>query len=657
MIPIMTENNAGITDGIDTLIIKCIDKAIANNSQETFVVLKTFVRNILQESIQGKSVGCFMKYIYSPAAMYHLAYSKQKISVSLSMLYRTISEEAALMLKEVIWLDIGIPMKDAKSQEERKSLNYFYYHSFSGFSRYLYHTISNRDFQQFKFAANEIRQLSNPLNNNNYNLKSQIRQLESESDNVNVIAKIASLKETADVTGRFDIYKRHVITGLRSWLFYLYDKEKIDWKGASLFLERLQIDPTVSEEYIRDILFFRSNRAIHFYLDWGSWDLMERETWKFYTAPNPTDWLTMGFLIDQIQENRLYLSLEDMSDEESQIAEFLHLDLVRCIAKLREGFDKWKDVLKTETIEIFTEKTDQILSVFANLKRKGLSAREIAIAKAPLSKSLIESFRSVIGNAWKSQARIHNMFRLFKNTEHVPSDGPKLKIVGQKTFFEKTKMMFIEGEFYQVIYGIDRMGWEIGRWEDDVFFNKILEGEYSKLVGKSVLEILDKGITVFNKKEVTPTLILLSPEISYQDDELLNSNRFKLKTNMDEGEEKQFFLLGSFDGIPIYSSFSTMLDNKVVLCDFAAAFNMKYKADEAWFENELKVDVNEVTDEYARQKLNSNPAKWKTNSEGLELSNEEAITLIKTSVMIDIWTTLDFEVKNKELYIVGFINK
>ena len=82
---------------------------------------------------------------------------------------------------------------------------------------------------------------------------------------------------------------------------------------------------------------------------------------------------------------------------------------------------------------------------------------------------------------------------------------------------------------------------------------------------------------------------------------------------------------------------------------------MRYKTNPNWYENELIVDVKEVTEEEAKRRLEEHPDKWKKTEDGIELSDEDALTLIKTSVIIDHWSTLDFQIEDKELFVVGYI--
>ena len=82
---------------------------------------------------------------------------------------------------------------------------------------------------------------------------------------------------------------------------------------------------------------------------------------------------------------------------------------------------------------------------------------------------------------------------------------------------------------------------------------------------------------------------------------------------------------------------------------------MRYKTNRGWYENELTVDIKEVTEGEAIRRLQEQPDKWKKTEDGIELSDDDAITLIKTSVIIDHWSTLDFQIEDKEKFVIGYI--
>jgi hypothetical protein len=104
-------DNSDITFGVESNIWRAIDKSIENNSKETFNVLKSFVRSILQLSIKERSLKHFQQYIFFPATFYSLSYEKKLHDASLEQLHKFCSENAALHLKEIIWFDIGFRAK------------------------------------------------------------------------------------------------------------------------------------------------------------------------------------------------------------------------------------------------------------------------------------------------------------------------------------------------------------------------------------------------------------------------------------------------------------------------------------------------------------------------------------------------------------------
>lgn len=647
-------DNIDITDGIDSNVWRAIDRAIEKNSFESFRVLKSFVRQILQLSVRNNSPKHFQKYIFFPAYFYSVSYEKAKRNTALSELHKTCSEQAAMHLKEIIWFDIGYVGRKNQSIEEKKTTNQFYYWAFQGFSRLLFYIVKNGDINQFRFAMDEYEQISEGNYNQHFQLKWNIRELErvnTDGKNDNIIKE---KKEELKVLKEFDNYKRHVLTGIKYWIFFLYQVNKINEETASQFLERIKIPYTDSEDLLNDILFFRGN-AMNFYMGWNEWDFTERHSGKVYSPPTPYQWMTAGFFADQIREKRFYVNVNELDSEEISQARFLYDELKSNSEFYETNFEKWKKLLSVNNVEELQAKSKEILKDFAIVKRKSITDTDRAIALAPLHQPFVANFKKIIGDAWKSQARIHRMFRQFGNSLNVNDKEVKLKHIGQRTFFEKAKMMFTE-QNNQMIYGVDRMGGETGRWEDNYFFSTIRQAEFNKASGASVLEVLNEAISELNKKQIVPNIILLSPEYSYKDDKFLKSERFvsKLNEQLPENELAQF-CIGTYDGIPVYTSFSDLLNNSIMICNFNEAFQMLYKTNESWYEDVLTVDVIEVTDEEAQRKLGENRAKWTTVEDGGILTDEEALLLIKTSVIMDIWTTIEFKVINKEAYIIGYI--
>ena len=636
-------------------IRKAIGNSIENNSKETFYVLSSFVRKVLQLCIKNKSIQYFEIYIFFPSSFYSIAYEKKLQDSSLEQLYKKCSENVVLHLKEIINSDIRSRADATKNIEEKKGINRFFYSAFDGYSYLLYLMVKNRDINQFKYALNEYEQISGIFNVINSKSKSKIKELQKENRDGKNNEKIKALKEKCSVINKFETYYRHVLLGIKYWVLFLYQTKKLDEELTFEFFKLMRVDYSNSEDMLNDILFFRSGQSDLWYMGWRNWDVTERQqSNKAYPRTRPHDWLTLGFMVDLIRENhlytyRLFINPEERNVEESSHVKYTYDSLKDLANYFKENFDKWKNILKAKSIENLEEKIKQILPPFAALKRKKDHHVEKEIASAPLSQNKIDIYKNSIGEAWRSQARINLLFKKLGATEHITNDKIKLKNIEQRKLSGKAKMMFIEGEHYQEIYGIDRTGVEIGRGEDSEFFSTIIKSDHNKVSGSSLLEVLNKAIAELKIKDITPNLILIAER--YNCIEIFESKLFVPNINDPN------LCLETFNGIPVYLFYNDFLKNRALVCNFRSAFKMRYKTNPDWFENELAIDVREVSDEEAKIILEEQPDAWKKTEYGIELSDEDALTLIKTSVIIDCWSTLDFQVMNTESFIMGYIKQ
>lgn len=644
-----------LTSGVDHNVWRALVTSIENGSIETFFVLNRFVRNILQLSVNRKSLTQFQKYIFFPSRYYNVAFIKKVENSSLENIYKVCSSHAALNLKEIIWFDISISAKYSNDIETKKIHNQFYYWAFYGFSRLLYYAVKNNDFILFLNSLDEFDQITDISYGKNHDIKTKIRNLTRANSDGSKNDEIKQLKEEYFVSKQFETLSRHTLLGIKYWIIFLYKVGQLNEETTNDLIKSIRVDYTDPEDVLNDIIFFRGNDAFH-YMGWRDFDHLDRKPMKPYSPPDPSDWLTFGFLIDQIRDNRLIINIDDLEVEDIENVRFLYNSLKESIENLDSGFSKWANVLMINDISTFRNKTTNILSLFAALKRKSLGVTEKEIASTPLSQALINEFKQNVGRAWRSKSVITRLFRERGNREEVTDDKVKLRQIGQRTFFERAKMMFIEGPHHQTIYGIDRMGAQIGRWEDTEFFSTVLQSGTSKITSNSITQLLNKAIAELKSRDIMPNLILLAPEYSYKDKELINSNLYKPRIDYQEDDEDlSFFEIGSFDGVPIYSSFSELLKNSALICNFENSFKMRYRTNPAWYEKELTVNVQEVSNEEAQRRLNQQPDKWSFTEDGVYLKEDDAITLIKTSVCIDLWSTNDFLLLDKESFIFGSI--
>jgi hypothetical protein len=97
------------------------------------------------------------------------------------------------------------------------------------------------------------------------------------------------------------------------------------------------------------------------------------------------------------------------------------------------------------------------------------------------------------------------------------------------------------------------------------------------------------------------------------------------------------------------------MQNRFIVADFKKAFTMLYREIERGFDGELKVEIKEVSEEMAQNKLNQEPQKWKYIN-GVETSDENALVYIKTSIIIEFKVIELFKVTDNNAFEIGLID-
>ncbi|MBM6498931.1 hypothetical protein [Flavobacterium macrobrachii] len=647
---LFNHSNDDITKGIESTIWKSIEKSIENDNIETFNVLNKFVVNVLYLSINNNSIEHFKKYIIFPASYYFITFQKIKENFKFQKLHKHATEYAALELKEIITFSLRYNENDIaeKKYESLKINNLFLYNAFNGFNRLLYLIISNGDTLRFDYAINEFF-LIDQLRYNNFNdLKNEIRyNFRNESPE-----ELELKKELYNEVKYFDEYKRHVIIGLRYWSLYLYAVKKNDLDTTIKYLEGLRIHSDF-QEMLKDIIYLR-NHPKYDYFEWGSWDYKERPNGRVYSPPNPRYWLTFGFLIDLLKSENPYLNSQFLSLKEMSEINFFYDTIKEDAQSIIKHYDFWKPILKVNEIEHLERKIDNILNSLKNLKRESINAKDISIANEELSAQKIEEFKNLIWESWNNFSTIRKLFLKEKNIELIDSD---VKFIGQKTFFHKAKKMFIDGENFQQIYNVGEIGGQTSRWIDDEFLDEVITNKKDYIENVNLIDSINNCLQYLEEKEINATTILVSPEYSYRNDGFLYNKDFISKHDIKERNEDELtkYFIGNYKNLNVYIVHSDYILNKVIVSDFDNAFKMKYKTNPDWYNSELKINVNPITDEEAEKRYNSNPKQWITRDDGIDLTKEEALVLIKNGIHLEIGSYNEFEIINPEAYAVGLI--
>lgn len=623
-----------ITNGIKTDILKMIDKVIVSNSLESFYAIDGFSIHILNLSISNKYFFHFREFIDIAIYYYTLSYNYYKTNTALyGKMYEQCSERAARRIREVFLL---INFTADKADIETKEIyNRFKYAAFAAFSQLLYEQVKRKDIKAFEQTLKQLEQ--GTFFGYHYDKYELLRQQYTESELKNYKINIQQYN-----------YFQHTLLGIKYWLFYLYENYQINLDELNEFVN--PISKIINEQRITlefweiELLFNHlSSHALAWYLNWQHWDYTTHEEGKFVTMPSVLDWIFTGIVIDAIKQRSFlnHFNIDtNLIEKQNPQNKSLLIDMLRKALNRVKQNGRWQAYFNNQIdIQKIENQLNQINATFEIQKAK-------EIAAAPLIPEKVKIFRDNFYNGWKDSKFTRKIFEHFGNIQKYEDTDRKLFLVGVRAFLEKGKSFFLHDS--DNVGGIDGIassyGHDVSRAENRLFFQTVLKNKTEKVF--SSLEVgLDKSITKLRNSQKEPTAIFL------------DYNQMFLYQNKKWSNEKKIdFAKGSYDGIPVFYVSDNVLGNRFIVADFGKAFTMLYREIENAFDNVLKIDITEITDELAKTKLQKEPDKWK-NINGQPLSDEDALTYIKTSILLDYEIIEFIEINDSNAFEIGLIEE
>ena len=636
------KNEFDITDGLKTDVLKMIDNAINNNSVESFYEIDGFIVKVLNLSISNKCFTHFRDYINACIFYYTLSCGyNEKNGAAYNKIFDACSDRAARRIREsFLLLDY---LFDKSELEDKKAYNRFKLAAFTAFSQLLYEQIMKKDYKRFEFTLNQIEQVFLGKNYNMLDFAFKLKRLEQSETN-----ELNNNKEDIESFRYF----QHTIIGIKYWLYFLYENNKINKEKLNIFLvpiSRLIQEKRINPEFFEIELLFNNlnSKALDWYLNWQSWDFETRTEGKAYFMTSPMDWIFKGVVIDAIQQksisNTFYVDCNKIEKQNPQNKQLLIHTLKEKITQIKQS-PKWKeyfnDNIDSEKIESQINQIDVSFEI--------QQAKEIV--EANLIPEKVKSFKDNFYEGWNKSKFTRKIFEHFKRKKLYARKDKKMFIVGTSVFLERGKSFFLESN--NNVWGVDAIANDFGKKvsfaEDRFFFETVLKNKQEKLYD-SVENGLSKSIAELSKLKSKPSVIFIDSTQAYlyltsSPNEKWNSNRI-IK-----------FSDGTYDGIPVFYVNGNLLQNRFIVADFKKAFTMHYRKLPSGYDNELRIDIKEITNEFAEEKLKAELYKWK-NINKQELSDEDALNYIKTSILIDYEVVDLFEINDENAFEIGIIEK
>lgn len=631
-------------------VFRSLGFAVNIKDENTIMSYISFFRKIIAQSIEYNRIDEFERFIDFAYRIYILI-AKQRGNGE----FRTLEDLANVLplhLREMISL-VSMNASSLEKKADRKAVNAFYRLGFQSFNTFFYMQIKFHDWKLLESSINRFGQIDSDFNSLS-NKRSKLKQLEENVDEKEY-DQVIQLKLEIKEQEKFNDFKRHIVIVLKYWIYELFEHDKISPKDANRILkalDRLRMDYNDAQ----DLLFLRQ-QDLYRYMGWESWEFEERPEGIQIDPVSARDWITKGFIIDRIRLGKQTF-IFDKSQAEADEIHWFYEEAELIVKNLVDNPTNWRHILTSDQLANVHVFTGRLLEAIGISRRSKLQEKDKRIAEAKLSNNRISEFTVDLGRRWEEEFRMRRLFNYFGNSKDLTGKKKKLMRVGPNIFLDKGKIMFLDGESYMKIYGVEDIGTRVARSEDDLFFERIFTPDTEKIHKSNFTELISASIKNLRDSGVEPNVILISPDFLYEDETLVNSEKFgRVSSDHWFPNNSNFFITGTFDGITLFSSYSQMLRNRTVVCKFEDAFEMLYKTNEKWFKNILSVNVQEVTDQHALEKFKQQQEKWIRTDEGELLSEGDALTLIKTSIIIDVETIIDFKIKNNASFIIGEIGR
>jgi len=635
------DNNDDITAGINTNVIKLIDKAIESNSKESFYKIDDFCYRILNLSIKNKYLYHFKEYLEIIVEYYIISndYLKKNGAIYDKM-FQICSECSARRIKE-IFVPINYIFKNS-DLNDKIFYNKYKYLAFNSYNQLLFKIVYNKDFKMFDYTINQIENvfLGETIGMSQFFIFSNIN---SDTDKTKINNYIEDIQ--------IQIYLKETILGIRYWLYYLYENNQFSQIELSSFIEKInklkRTNFTV-EFWEIELLFSKLNSYNFSYFNWNRWDYKIHPEGEFHTLPSVFDWILTGFIVDSVTQgginniSKIDINLIDKGISANNKSLLIN-ELLNRLNKIE--FNKQWEVFFTElNIDDYKDRINDIREYLISINSdfEIQKAREIILEE--LDENKVYNFRHNFYDNWNKSKLIRKIFEQFNVKEKYEGKIEKLKLIGKNVFIEKAKVYFIEGKHYQFIYGISDLGIQLSKWEDEFYFQTVL-GNKSANVYSSIIDGLQQTIKILKKRKNSPSIIFADSSLGWQG--IRSNDKWIENKTLDIAD-------GFYDLIPVVFVNSKLMQRKFIIADFGKAFTMLYREIKDGIDNELKVEVYKVSDKTAEEKLKENPQYWKKIGENA-ISDEQALIYIKTSIIVDFEVKELFEVNDDNAFEIGLI--
>jgi hypothetical protein len=633
-------------DGIENSLYEGIKIAHQNNNIEILDEIISVITNSIYTSIDTSNIIVYERSLILLERLYKIALTQGDHSSYLKRTsHNSIKEKISFILYRI---------ENNVYDSSESLIIEFLKLAFTSLNRILHDILINKDYDTYKDATYEFYTF----------IFDKYRYHESKS---NLLIY------------QIEYYVNSVAILQYSWILYLYKNGKFNQSECLDFLKENKL-LFRNYERILDTLIYIDTLPFGTVFGVGDWEedlgKINRSTTMGRSTLSPTYWATSGMMIYLIRNISIVTNEINPTRIRSieKLFEFYFKDFQNRLQEIKENKDLWIPIIFDNAASVFSTNNDT-LSIQINsyetefFKRidnisNALKNAEIQLSKIelikdnekladrPLSETKIIEFRESVGNEWYRRSFLHRLFDAYFNYKEI-DDSPTVPISRIFVFRIGPKKMFIDGGIPML--GSTDSGNIIANHEDGEFLKSIKTLDTPIRLFNNIIKCLDTLIENIKTDKFNPSVIILGSSISHLIDDLISNENFipRWKVKDELGASKSEYAL--YKQIPVYTSYNQDFNEYVIVADFKNAFILNQVRNEQWYKNQLQVETMLVDDKEAKRIFDENPDDWKVSSKGIELSEAESLTYIKTGIIWDINVKEIFEVKNPLAYAIGQI--
>lgn len=457
------------------------------------------------------------------------------------------------------------------------------------FSELVKFLISKSDYDNLEIVLNDIRMMQETFRNGEYSgVVGRVI-----ANRASGIAESSEINETAYL--HFTVLREAlrdmdmILIGNLYWIYFQISRGNI--KVADV--PRLNEMTVLLEHYLR---FDQSLETIVYLynqednrLGWEEWisQVEMRLSGKAYVIPTIVDIISAGFALTMIKQPTLNIGRQAVTDIEQ--LKFLLARTRDYLNGIRQASEQWVLLIQL-TAEQLEERIVQVFAAIDALDNRIENNFTTRLAAARISPEKVEAFKTIMHEQWDSTRDLSKVFETFNAVAVNPEET--LVDAGPNVNFTRGKVMFVEGELYSFIYGIE-WGKTINRSVEARFVEKIKPlAEPNE--DQSLAEIFDRGISALVAAELSPNVIFIDIGLFMTNERALSaSGRFH--PNSTKEQQYDFEIGGYFDGIlPVIVIKDFGFQDLVLITQLPTGVIMQQRQSPEYYANNLIIEINDI---------------------------------------------------------------